>query len=87
MGRIETRFDELGLTLPASIVPPGNYQLVKVLAGLAYIAGHRLFDASTPLVQGVVGRDLRLDEGYQAARMTALSMPLPSSANSESSIA
>jgi enamine deaminase RidA (YjgF/YER057c/UK114 family) len=74
MGRIETRLDELGLTLPAPIVPPGNYQLVKVHAGLAYIAGHGPFDGATPLVQGIVGRDLTLDEGYRAARMTALSM-------------
>jgi hypothetical protein len=44
MGRIETRLDELGLILPAPIVPPGNYELVKVHAGLAYIAGHGPFD-------------------------------------------
>ena len=25
MGRIETRLDELGVTLPAPIVPPGNF--------------------------------------------------------------
>jgi len=74
MGRIETRLDELGLTLPAPIVPPGNYELVKVHAGLAYIAGHGPFDGPTPLVQGIVGRELTLDDGYQAARMTALSM-------------
>jgi enamine deaminase RidA (YjgF/YER057c/UK114 family) len=74
MGRIENRLEDLGLTLPAPIVPPGNYQLVKVHAGLAYIAGHGPFDGQTPLVQGVVGRDLTLEEGYQAARITALSM-------------
>src|SRR5712692_9075272 len=74
MGRIESRLDELGLTLPAPIVPPGNYELVKVHAGLAYIAGHGPFDGPMPVVQGMVGRDLTLDEGYQAARMTALSM-------------
>jgi enamine deaminase RidA (YjgF/YER057c/UK114 family) len=74
MGRIETRLGDLGLTLPAPIIPPGNYELVKVHAGLAYIAGHGPFDGSTPVVQGVVGRDLTLDEGYQAARLTALSI-------------
>ena len=74
MGKIETRLEELGMTLPAPIVPPGNYQLVKVHAGLAYIAGHGPFDGATPVAQGVVGRDLTLDEGYQAARKTGLSM-------------
>jgi hypothetical protein len=74
MGQIENRLEDLGLTLPVPIVPPGNYQLVKVHAGLAYIAGHGPFDGQTPLAQGVVGRDLTLEEGYQAARITALSM-------------
>jgi enamine deaminase RidA (YjgF/YER057c/UK114 family) len=74
MGRIETRLEELGLSLPAPIVPPGNYQLLKVHAGLAYVAGHGPFDGSTPLMQGLVGRDLTLDEGYHAARLTGLSI-------------
>jgi enamine deaminase RidA (YjgF/YER057c/UK114 family) len=74
MGRIETRLEELRLKLPAPIVPPGNYQLVKVHAGLAYIAGHGPFDGPTPLVRGLVGRDLTLEEGYEAARLTGLSI-------------
>ena len=74
MGRVETRLEELGLTLPEPIVPPGNYQPVKVYAGLAYIAGHGPFDGPTPLVKGVVGRDLTLEEGQQAARLTGLAI-------------
>lgn len=74
MGRIDARLEELGLTLPEALVPPGNFQLVKVHAGLAYIAGHGPFDGSTPLVQGLVGRDLDLEEAYGAARLTALSI-------------
>lgn len=74
MGQIETRLGELGLTLPAALVPPGNFQLVKIHNGLAYIAGHGPFDGPTPLVQGLVGRDLSVDEAYEAARMTGLSI-------------
>jgi enamine deaminase RidA (YjgF/YER057c/UK114 family) len=74
MGRIETRLDELGLELPTPIVPPGNYELVKLHGGLAYIAGHGPFDGPTPIAQRVVGRDLTLEEAYQAARSTGLSM-------------
>jgi enamine deaminase RidA (YjgF/YER057c/UK114 family) len=74
MGRIESRLEELGVTLPEPLVPPGTFQLVKVHDGLAYIAGHGPFDGPTPLVQGLVGRDLSVDEGYQAARLTGLSM-------------
>src|SRR5216683_4005932 len=74
MGGIERRLEQLGLTLPAALVPPGTFQLVKVHGGLAYISGHGPFDGPTPLMQGVVGRDLTLEQGYQAARLTALSI-------------
>ena len=74
MGRIESRIAELGLALPAPLVPPGNFELVKVHDGLAYIAGHGPFDGPTPLVQGLVGRDLTLDEAYAAARLAGLSI-------------
>jgi enamine deaminase RidA (YjgF/YER057c/UK114 family) len=74
VGRVEGRLEELGLVLPEPIVPPGNYRLIKVHAGLGYIAGHGPFDGATPVVQGLVGGDLTLAEGYQAARLTALSI-------------
>ena len=54
--------------------PPGNFQLVKVHAGVAYVAGHPPIDGSTILMEGVVGRDLTVEQGYEAARLTALSI-------------
>ena len=74
MGNIESRLEQLGLKLPAPLVPPGNFRLVKVHGGLAYIAGHGPFDGSSPLMQGVIGRDLTLEQGYEAARLTGLSI-------------
>lgn len=72
--RIEEKLDALGLTLPEPLVPPGTFELVKVHGDLAYVAGHGPFDGATPLVQGLVGRELTLEQGYEAARLTALSM-------------
>lgn len=74
MGVVEDRLELLGVTLPAPLVPPGNFELVKVHEGLAYISGHGPFEGATPLIQGVVGADLTLDEGYEAARLTGLSI-------------
>jgi hypothetical protein len=74
VGRIDTRLRELGLTLPAPMAPPGNFELVTVNAGIGYVAGHAPIDGSTVLVQGAVGGDLTLDEGYRAARLTGLSI-------------
>jgi enamine deaminase RidA (YjgF/YER057c/UK114 family) len=74
MSRIETRLEELGLVLPAPMDPPGNFALVNVHEGLAYVAGHTAIDGSKILVDGVVGRDLTLEQGYEAARLTGLAI-------------
>ena len=54
--------------------PPGNFKLVNVHAVVAYVAGHPAISGTQILTQGVVGRDLTLEEGYNAARLTALSI-------------
>src|ERR1044072_3693736 len=74
MSRIEARLAELGLTLPEPMAPPGTFELVTVHGGRAFVAGHGPIAASTVLVQGIVGRDLTLEQGYEAARLTALSI-------------
>lgn len=71
---IEQKLEALGLTLPEPLVPPGNFELIKVHGGVAYIAGHGPFDGTTVLSEGLVGRDLTLDEAYDAARKTGLSI-------------
>jgi len=71
---IESKLEQMGLKLPEPITPPGNYEPVKVHDGLGYVAGHGPFDGNNVLVSGLVGRDLTPDEGYEAARATALSM-------------
>jgi hypothetical protein len=60
--------------LPAPMEPPGNFELVTVHAVVAYVAGHAPIDGSTVLVHGAVGRELSLDDGYHAARLTGLSI-------------
>ena len=72
--RVEEKLAAMGLTLPAPLVPPGTFELVKLYGGLGYVAGHGPFDGTTPLVQGLVGRDLTLEQARDAARLTALSM-------------
>jgi enamine deaminase RidA (YjgF/YER057c/UK114 family) len=74
MSRVETRLEELGLVLPAPMDPPGNFKLVNVHGDLAYVAGHPAIDGSTILVEGMVGRDLTVEEGYRAARLAGLAI-------------
>ena len=74
MNRIKRALAERGLALPAPLAPPGNFRLVKIHAGLGYIAGHGPFSGSTRLAEGLIGRDLSVEEGYTAARLTGLSI-------------
>lgn len=74
MSRVETRLEELGLVLPAPMHPPGNFKLVNVYGGIAYVAGHPAVDGSTILVEGIVGEDLTVEQGYEAARLTGLAI-------------
>ena len=71
---VEQKLKAMGLALPEPLVPPGTFELVKVHGGLGYVAGHGPFDGSTLLVEGLIGRDLTVEDGYDAARMTALSI-------------
>ena len=78
MGQVFDRIAELGLSLPAVFsAPPGvefRFDLVRVSAGHAYISGHGPLDGSEVLVRGKVGADVTPEQGYEAARLTALSV-------------
>ena len=78
MGRISDRIAELGLELPKPFAPPPGvefpFELVSTSGGLAYVSGHLPVDGSEVLVAGRVGAELDLDRGYEAARLTGLSI-------------
>jgi enamine deaminase RidA (YjgF/YER057c/UK114 family) len=78
MSRIGDKLAELGIDLPAPMAaPPGvvlPFRLVSVSGNQAYISGHGPWDGSDIKVRGKVGADVSVEEGYEAARLTALSM-------------
>jgi enamine deaminase RidA (YjgF/YER057c/UK114 family) len=78
MGTIDDRLAELGLELPEPFAPPPGvefrFDLVRVSGGLAYVSGHLPVNGSEVLVTGRVGGGLDLDAGYEAARLTTLSI-------------
>src|ERR1700750_1421016 len=78
MGTIDDRLRELGLTLPAPLTaPPGvrlPFELVRVHGDLAYISGHGPFDGDRQLFTGRVGGEVTVEQAYEAARATGLSM-------------
>ena len=80
MSLIEGRLHARGLVLPPAPKAPAGvalpFQFVRVLGDRALISGHgpQAPDGSFARPLGKLGRDLSVDQGYQAARLTALSI-------------
>jgi enamine deaminase RidA (YjgF/YER057c/UK114 family) len=78
MGVIEERLGELGLSLPApAAAPPGvrlPFEFVRVHGDLAYVSGHGPLDGDRVLFTGRVGAEISVEQAYEAARATCLSM-------------
>jgi enamine deaminase RidA (YjgF/YER057c/UK114 family) len=80
MARIEARLAALGLVLPPAFAPPPGVVLpfvnVRLIGRRGIISGHGPQSPEGLLAQplGKVGRELTLEQGYAAAKLTALSM-------------
>lgn len=78
--KIEIAMDNLGLRLPPPIKVPADVNLpfsfVRVHGGLAYVSGHgpQNLDGTIAGPLGKVGVDVSIEQGYEAARLVALSM-------------
>jgi enamine deaminase RidA (YjgF/YER057c/UK114 family) len=70
---IADRLESLGIELPPPFPPAGNYFACVIDEGLVYVGGHGPI-AGDQMVRGKVGGDLTLEQGREAARMTALSI-------------
>jgi YjgF/chorismate_mutase-like, putative endoribonuclease len=76
---IESRLRERGLALPARVLAPGvrlPFAFVRVRGNRAMVSGHgpQNPDGSIAPPLGKLGRELSVEQGYYAARLTALSI-------------
>jgi enamine deaminase RidA (YjgF/YER057c/UK114 family) len=78
--KVEAKLEELGLVLPEPIkVPPGlvlPFAWVRVRGDRAYVSGHGPLnpDGSLSGPLGKLGAEVSEEQGYEAARLTALSI-------------
>jgi enamine deaminase RidA (YjgF/YER057c/UK114 family) len=78
--KVEAMLAQLGFFLPEPMkLPPGlelPFPWVRVHGNRAYVSGHgpQNLDGTVAGPLGKVGRDLTAEQGYQAARLTALSI-------------
>ena len=65
---------ELKIKLPEAKAPAGNYVATKITGKLLYISGQISIDEKGELIKGKVGKDLKTDDGYEAAKRCGLSI-------------
>ncbi|MDN6684299.1 MAG: RidA family protein [Bifidobacterium crudilactis] len=70
----EVRLAEVGIVLPAVGSPAGSYVPAVSTGDLVFLSGNGPITDGTVIFSGAVGTDLTSDEGYQAARLTAINL-------------
>jgi enamine deaminase RidA (YjgF/YER057c/UK114 family) len=70
---VSERLVALGLEIPPISPPVANYMSCVIDGPIVYVGGHGPISGKE-VIRGKVGGDLTLDDGYKAARATALSI-------------
>ena len=73
-GNPEQKLRDLGITLPTPTKPIANYVKYVRSGKLVFLSGHGPSRPDNTLVTGKVGKDLTLEQGYEAARLTGISL-------------
>ena len=71
---LESKIKDLGLILPKAADPVGSYVATKVTGTLLYISGQISMNENGELIKGKLGKDLKTEDGYKAAKRCALSI-------------
>ena len=74
MSLIEDKLKKLNIILPEPKAPVGAYVATKIVGNLLFISGQVSIDKNAKLITGKIGKDLNLDEGYEAAKRCGLSI-------------
>jgi len=71
---IEDQIKKLALELPTPPPPGGIYHPVVITGNLLFVSGQAPRRTDGTLITGIVGKDLDIEAGKQAARQTGLTM-------------
>jgi enamine deaminase RidA (YjgF/YER057c/UK114 family) len=70
----ETRLKEMGIVLPQASKPIANYVKSVRAGNLVFLSGHGPTRPDGNDVKGKLGADLTIEQGYEAARLTAIGL-------------
>lgn len=74
---VEKKLAALGLSLPATPTPVANYVPVVRTGNLLFVSGHgpvTIQEGKPHYIRGKVGRDLTVEQGYDAAKVVMLNI-------------
>ena len=71
---IESKLKELGLELPPVADPAGLYVYTRRVGNLVYVSGQTPDINCVLQIKGVIGEDLTIEEGKEAAKLSALNI-------------
>ena len=71
---IEQNIINLNITLPKTADPVGSYVAIKISGKLLYISGQISIDDKGELIKGKLGKGLKTEDGYNAAKRCGLSI-------------
>ena len=70
----EDRVKELGLDLSNPPKPVGNYVPAVQVGNIVYLSGHGPLRPDGAMIEGKVGADMSVEEGYEAARLVGIGL-------------
>ena len=70
----EENIKKLNIELPKAADPVGSYVAAKITGKLLFISGQISMDAKGNLIKGKLGKDLDVNNGYEAAKRCGLSV-------------
>ncbi|MAH89928.1 MAG: hypothetical protein CMI78_01590 [Candidatus Pelagibacter sp.] len=71
---VENKLEELKIKLPEPKDPVGSYVASKIVGNLLFISGQISIDEKGNFIKGKIGKDLDLNQGYEAAKRCGLAI-------------
>ena len=71
---IDAKIKELNLSLPEATNPVGSYLATKIISKMLFVSGQISISKDGELIKGKLGRELKTEDGYNAAKRCGLSI-------------
>ena len=74
MSSVDKYIQELKIDLPQPKDPVGTYIATKIVGNLLFISGQISVNQNGELIKGKIGKDLNIEDGYEAAKRCGLAI-------------